>query len=218
MDIFSGDNLVKLIEAAGLFGLFFIVFAESGLFFGFFSPGDSLLFTAGFLASQNFFNLPVLILVLFIAAVLGDSVGYTFGHKLGPKLFNRPDSRFFKKENLLKAQAFYEKHGPKTIVLARFTPIIRTFAPIVAGAGTMHYRTFITYNIIGGALWTLSMTLAGYFLGSVIPDVDKYMLPIIALIIIVSLIPAVKEYLASKKESKKNGNKNNKPELPKSSD
>lgn len=216
MDIFSGDNLVHLIQTAGLLGLFFIVFAESGLFFGFFLPGDSLLFTAGFLASQNYFNLPILILVLFIAAVLGDSVGYAFGHKLGPKLFNKPDSRFFKKENLLKAQAFYEKHGPKTIVLARFTPIIRTFAPIVAGAGTMHYKTFITYNVLGGALWTLSMCLGGYFLGSVIPDVDKYMLPIIALIILVSLIPAIKEYLSSRKESKKNATKSS-SEVPQSS-
>lgn len=216
MDIFSGDNLIQLIQTAGLLGLFFIVFAESGLFFGFFWPGDSLLFTAGFLASQNYFNLPILILIVFIAAVLGDSVGYTFGHKLGPKLFNKPDSRFFKKENLLKAQAFYEKHGPKTIVLARFTPIIRTFAPIVAGAGTMHYKTFITYNILGGALWTLLMCLGGYFLGSVIPDVDKYMLPIIALIILVSLIPAIKEYLSSRKESKKDATKSS-SEVPQSS-
>lgn len=200
MDIFSGDNLINLITTGGLLGLFLIVFAESGLFFGFFLPGDSLLFTAGFLASQGIFNLPILILIVFIGAVLGDNVGYSFGKKVGPKLFSRQDSRFFKKENLLKAQAFYEKHGPKTIVLARYTPIIRTFAPIVAGAGNMHYRTFFTYNLLGGALWTGSMCIAGYFLGSVIPDVDKYMLPIIAIIIIVSLLPALKEYLQAKKK------------------
>jgi len=198
MDIFSGDNLINLIKTGGLLGLFFITFAESGLFFGFFLPGDSLLFTAGFLASQDVFNLPLLLLILFLGAVLGDNVGYSFGKKIGPKIFNKEDSRFFKKENLLKAQAFYEKHGPKTIVLARYTPIIRTFAPIIAGVSSMKYSTFLTYNIIGGGLWTLSMTLAGYFLGSVIPDVDKYMLPIIAIIIIVSLIPAASEYLRSK--------------------
>ena len=198
MDIFSGDNLINLIKTGGLLGLFFITFAESGLFFGFFLPGDSLLFTAGFLASQDVFNLPLLLLILFLGAILGDNVGYSFGKKIGPKIFNKEDSRFFKKENLLKAQAFYEKHGPKTIVLARYTPIIRTFAPIIAGVSSMKYSTFLTYNIIGGGLWTLSMTLAGYFLGSVIPDVDKYMLPIIAIIIIVSLIPAASEYLRSK--------------------
>lgn len=203
MEIFSGDNLINLIQTGGLLGLFFIIFAESGLFFGFFLPGDSLLFTAGFLASQGVFNLPILILVVFIAAVLGDNVGYSFGKKVGPKLFSREDSKFFKKENLLKAQAFYDKHGPKTIVLARYTPIVRTFAPIVAGVGSMKYKTFFAYNLLGGALWTGSMVLAGYFLGSVIPDVDKYMLPIIAVIIIISLMPAVKEYLQSRGSSSK---------------
>ena len=200
MDIFSGENLIKLIETVGLIGIFFITFAESGLFFGFFLPGDSLLFTSGFLASQGFFNLPLLLLTIFLGAVLGDSVGYMFGKRVGPKIFSKEDSRFFHKKNLDKAQAYYEKHGPKTIVLARYTPIIRTFAPIVAGVGSMKYKTFITYNLIGGALWTLSMTLAGFFLGSVIPDVDKYMLPIVLIIIIISLIPTVKEYFAGKKK------------------
>lgn len=202
MDIFHGDGLANLIKAVGLIGIFGIVFAESGLLIGFFLPGDSLLFTAGFLASQGFFNVFVLAILVFIAAVTGDSVGYSFGKRLGPKLFKKDDSMFFKKSHLLKAQAFYEKHGAKTIVLARFTPIVRTFAPIVAGAGSMHYRTFITYNVLGGFFWSFSMTFAGFFLGSVIPDVDKYMLPIIAAIIIVSFIPTVVEVIKARREKK----------------
>src|SRR3990172_5369445 len=134
-------DIVSLIKTVGLFGVWGIVFAESGLFFGFLLPGDSLLFTAGILASQGFLNIWVLSLGCFAAAVLGDSVGFAFGRKVGPKIFNRPDSKIFKKDHLLKAHAFYEKHGPKTIVLARFMPFIRTFAPIVAGAADMHYST-----------------------------------------------------------------------------
>jgi membrane-associated protein len=182
-------DLKSLILSIGLLGVFGIVFAESGLFFGFFLPGDSLLLTAGLLASQGFFDIKILILGCCIGAIAGDSVGYWFGKKAGPKIFKRPNSLLFKKENLLKAKAFYEKHGGKTIVLARFMPFIRTFAPIVAGAGDMHYSRFLFFNIFGGVFWVLSMSLLGYFLGEVVPDIEKYIIFIIAGIIFLSVLP-----------------------------
>ena len=188
-------DLLKILPAIGYLGIFAIVFAESGLLIGFFLPGDSLLFTAGFLASQGIFDIRILSLICFIGAVLGDSVGYTFGHKVGRRLFHKKDSLLFHKDNLLKAENFYEKHGKKTIVIARFMPMIRTFAPIVAGVGNMEYKTFISYNIIGGFLWGVGLTLAGYFLGNIIPNVDKYLLPIIALIIILSVAPTANHIL-----------------------
>jgi membrane-associated protein len=184
-------DLVELIKTVGYIGLFAIIFAESGLLIGFFLPGDSLLFTAGFLASQGFLSLPILIVVCFVAAVAGDSVGYSFGRRVGRRLFQREDSLLFHKKHIIRAQEFYEKHGPKTIVLARFVPIVRTFAPIVAGMGEMQYRKFVTYNIVGGVLWAIGVTLAGFFLGNIIPDVDKYLLPIIVVIIFVSVLPGV---------------------------
>lgn len=184
-------DLVALIKTVGYIGVFAIVYAESGLFIGFFLPGDSLLFTAGFLASQDVLSLPVLVVGCFLAAVLGDSTGYAFGRRVGKRLFQRGDSRFFHKKNVLRAQAFYEKHGAKTIVLARFVPIVRTFAPIVAGIGEMPYRTFVIFNVFGGLLWAVGVTLGGYFLGNLIPDVDKYLLPIIFLIILVSVLPGI---------------------------
>jgi membrane-associated protein len=183
----------------GYIGIFAIIFAESGLLIGFFLPGDSLLFTAGFLASpaaealfgRKIFDLPVLCIGCFIAAVVGDSVGYTFGRRVGPMIFKKEDSLFFSKANVEKAQAFYEKHGGKAIVLARFMPIVRTFAPIVAGVGHMNYRRFLFFNFFGGLLWAVGVTVAGYFLSAFIPaeDVDKYLLPIIAIIIFVSVAP-----------------------------
>jgi membrane-associated protein len=190
----DSETLRAVVEAAGFlahFIIFAIVFAESGLLFGFFLPGDSLLFTAGFLASQGYLDLPLLLTGCFIAAVTGDSVGYWFGHRVGRRLFERQDSFFFHRRNLERTEAFYRKHGGKTIVLARFLPAIRTFAPIVAGVGAMSYRWFLFYNIFGAVLWAIGVTTAGYFLGSVIPDVDKYLLPIIALIILVSSLPAL---------------------------
>jgi membrane-associated protein len=186
-----------LIKTLGLVGVLGIVFAESGLLFGFFFPGDSLLFTAGFLASQGFINILVLSVGSFIAAVLGDNVGYAFGRRVGPKIFTKQDSLFFKKTYLKQAQAFYEKHGAKTIVLARFIPIVRTFAPIIAGVGQMHYRTFFFYNVLGGGLWTFGVSFAGYFLGKIIPNVDQYLLPIILVIIFVSILPGVWEFYRS---------------------
>ena len=193
-------DLTQLIITVGMVGLFAIVFAETGLFFGFFLPGDSLLVTAGLLASRGYFNVWILIPLLCIAAILGDSVGYWFGHKVGPAIFKKKGSLLFKKEYLDRAHVFYEKHGGKTIILARFVPIIRTFAPIVAGAARMEYRVFLSFNIFGGIFWITSMILLGYFLGNVIPDVDKYLIPIIAIIIFISILPGIFEAYKSRKE------------------
>ena len=185
------------IKAAGYLGIFGTVFAESGLFFGFFLPGDSLLFTAGFLASQGYFNILFLSMFCFLGAVLGDSFGYAFGKKTGLKLFAMENSLIFKKSHLEKARVFYETYGGKTIILARFIPIIRTFAPILAGVGVMKYSVFLSYNIIGGALWAVGLPFLGYFLGNVIPDVDKYLILIITAIIIASIFPPIIHILKS---------------------
>lgn len=184
-------DLVELIRTVGYLGVFTIVFLESGLLIGFFFPGDSLLFTAGFLASQGFLDIKILIAGCFLAAVAGDSIGYLIGKKIGPKIFTRENSIFFHKKHLERAQKFYDKHGGKTIILARFVPVIRAFAPVVAGVGTMNYKKFVTYNLIGGVLWVIGVTFAGYYLGSMIPDVDKYLLPIVGLIIVASVLPGV---------------------------
>lgn len=177
-----------------LAGVSAIVFAESGLFFGFFLPGDSLLFTAGLLASQGFMSIVPLTLCAFVAAVLGDNVGYWFGHKVGPKIFAREDSLLFKKHHLEQAKAFYEKHGSKTIVLARFVPFVRTFAPIVAGAAQMHYSTFIAFNLLGGLLWAVGLTLLGYFLGN-IPFIKSHYEWVIVLIVLASIIPVALHFV-----------------------
>ncbi len=201
------ELLIKYGPTVGYFMIFGIIFAESGLLIGFFLPGDSLLFTAGFLASPasievlhkfglpataSFFALPVLLIGCFLAAVVGDSIGYTFGKKVGQRLFQREDSLLFNKRNVLKAQAFYERHGGKAIVLARFVPVVRTFAPIVAGVGDMKYSRFLAFNLIGGLLWAIGVTVAGYFLAQIIgPDnIDKYLLPIVVLIVLISVAPA----------------------------
>jgi len=170
-------DLVELIEKVSYVGLFAIIFAESGLFFGFFLPGDSLLLTTGLLVSKGQLNLYILMPLLFVAAVLGDSVGYWFGNKTGPRIFNRDNSLLFRRKNLLKAKAFYDKHGGKTITLARFVPFIRTFAPIVAGAVEMHYRRFLFFNLFGGFIWAVGVLLLGYFLGVAfgsVEGIDKY--------------------------------------------
>jgi len=180
-----------LIETFGYLGLFVIVFAESGLFFGFFLPGDSLLLTAGLFAYKGLLNLWWLLPLLFVAAVLGDNVGYWFGRKAGPPLFNREESLLFKRKNLLAARAFYDKHGGKTIVLARFMPFIRTFAPIVAGAVEMDYGRFMLFNLFGGLVWAVGVTLAGFFLGSFFPPevLDRYFVVIVLVVIVLSVAP-----------------------------
>jgi len=193
-------NLVSIIQFVGYPGLFTAVFLESGVFFGFFLPGASMLFTAGLLASQGFFNIWLLIPLLTIAAILGDNTGYWFGAKVGLKLFDRPNSRFFHKEHLVQAKHFYEQHGVLAIVLARFVPIVRTFAPIVAGMVQMRYRTFVVYNITGALLWASGVTFLGYILGAKVPAVQTYLTPIILLIIITTCIPLVRQYWKSRKE------------------
>lgn len=189
MESLLHGDMVSFAKAAGLIGIFLVVFAESGLLIGFFLPGDSLLFTAGFLASQGYFGIVPLMILCFLGAILGDSAGYSFGKRMGSKIFRREDSLLFHKDHLRKAETFYEQHGGKAIVLSRFMPVVRTFAPIVAGVGKMHYRTFLVYNVIGGALWSLGLTALGYFLGSMIPNVDRYLLPIVGAIVLLSITP-----------------------------
>ncbi|MBN2306286.1 MAG: VTT domain-containing protein [Anaerolineae bacterium] len=189
-------DLKEFIATIGYIGVFAIVFAESGLLIGFFLPGDSLLFTAGVIAGSSKLqdtlgvelSYPILAIGCFIAAVSGDSVGYWFGKRVGRRLFQRKDSLFFKKKYLIQAEEMYHKHGGKIIVIARFIPIVRTFAPIVAGIGTMHYRRFISYNVFGGLLWAVGVVSMGYFLGDA---ADGYLLPIVAAIIIISVLPPV---------------------------
>jgi membrane-associated protein len=194
-------DLPTLIKAIGYIGVTAIIFAECGLLIGFFLPGDSLLFTAGFLASQGFLDIWVLTVLCTVAAVLGPAVGYWFGFQVGPRLFNREDSRFFHKKHLERAHAFYEQHGGKALVLARFMPVVRTFAPIVAGMARMSYGPFVLYTLIGAAVWAIGVTWAGFYLGNAIPDVDKYLLPIIAVIIIASIAPsAIHLWRESRKE------------------
>jgi len=200
-----GVDLIDLVKTVSVIGVALIIFAESGLLIGFFLPGDSLLFTAGFLTFSGVIsvNIHILVLIMFIAAVLGDSVGYTFGRRVGYKIFNRPNSLLFKQEYIKKAQDFYEKYGGKTIVIARFIPIVRTFAPVVAGVAKMKYRTFLSFNIMGGFLWAAGVTYAGYFLGSWFQhmgwDIDQILLPIVILILVASVLPPLIHLLKDKK-------------------
>ena len=182
-------ELQTAIATAGYAGIVAIVFAESGLLIGFFLPGDSLLFTAGFIASQGALDIRLLVPLCFVAAVAGDAVGYAFGSRIGRRLFQREDSRLFRRQHLLRAEAFFTRHGGKAIVLARFLPVIRTFTPIVAGMGAMPYRRFAAFNALGGLLWAVGVTLAGYFLGQVLPGADRYLLPIAVVIVAASMLP-----------------------------
>jgi len=200
-----GFDLIEFSKLASILGVALVVFAESGLLIGFFLPGDSLLFTTGFLISAGFLNVNIhlAVLIVFLAAVLGDSVGYTFGRRLGPRLFRKQDARFFKQDYIKQAQAFYEKHGGKTIIIARFIPIVRTFAPIVAGASKMEYRRFLTFNVIGAFLWAAGVTYTGFLLGRVFEsagiEIDTILLPIVAVIILVSVLPPAIHILKTKK-------------------
>jgi membrane-associated protein len=185
-------DLPALIQWAGYLGLTLIVFTETGLFFGFFLPGDSLLVTAGLLASQGFpLDVYRLGALLSAAAICGDNTNYWIGRLTGPRIFNREDSFFFKRKHVERAHAFYERHGAKTIVLARFMPIIRTFAPLVAGVAQMRYRTFLTFSVTGGLLWIWSMLFVGYFLGRYIPGIDKHIELVIIAVIFLSILPGL---------------------------
>ncbi|MBT2397347.1 DedA family protein [Streptomyces sp. ISL-100] len=193
-----------LLEQFGLIGLLVIVFAESGLLIGFFLPGDSLLFTTGLLVTTGVLKNPLWLVCLLVvlAAIIGDQVGYLFGRKVGPALFKRPDSKLFKQENVEKAHDFFEKYGPKSLVLARFVPIVRTFTPIIAGVSRMNYRSFITFNIIGGVLWGAGVTLLGASLGK-IQFVRTHIEAILILIVLISVVPIAVEYLRARSKNKK---------------
>ncbi|MFK0159221.1 DedA family protein [Streptomyces sp. NPDC090493] len=193
-----------LLDQFGIWGLLLVVFAESGLLIGFFLPGDSLLFTCGLLITSNQLDFPLwgAIALICLAAILGDQAGYMFGKKVGPSLFNRPDSRIFKQENVAKAHEFFEKHGPKSLILARFVPVIRTFTPIIAGVSGMAYRSFLTFNVIGGVLWGAGVTLLGSWLGKIGFVKDNIEL-ILILIVLVSVVPIVIEFLRARAKAKK---------------
>lgn len=186
-------DLPALVQWAGYVGLTLIIFAETGLLVGVFLPGDSLLVTAGLLAADPAFgiNLWLLGLILTIAAIVGDTVGYNVGKAAGPRIFTREDSLFFHKDHLLKAQAFYEKHGGKTIIIARFMPIVRTFAPVVAGMGRMQYGSFLAYNVIGGIVWIWSMLLTGYILARTVPGVAAHVEKVILVVVFLSILPGI---------------------------
>lgn len=188
-----------LIAWAGYVGLTLIIFTETGLLFGFFLPGDSLLVTAGLFASQGQLDVYKLGALLTVAAIVGDSLGYAIGKAAGPRIFTRPDSLFFNKKHLVRAEQFYEKHGGKTIIIARFMPIIRTFAPVVAGVGRMNYRRFIAYNVVGGIFWVWSMLFTGYFLGRLVPNIDQHIEKVIILVIFLSILPGIIGWLKSRR-------------------
>jgi membrane-associated protein len=198
-----GPDMEGLVKAVGFIGVLLIVFAESGLLVGFFLPGDSLLFTAGFLASQDLLSIWPLSVGCFLAAVAGDSFGYWCGKRYGPRVFRRRESFLFDPKHLARSNAFYARHGGKTIVIARFVPIVRTFAPILAGVGVMPYRRFVAYNVVGGALWAFGLTWLGYWLGSEIPGIDRYLLPVIALIVLVSVAPTLIHLLKTREDRRR---------------
>lgn len=217
-DLLNPKLIIETFLAKGglfvYFGLVFIVFAETGLALGFFLPGDSLLVVAGLFAAAGRLNLAILVSTLFVAAVVGDAVGYYTGSRLGPRLFKRKKSLLFRPSHLQKAHAFYEKYGGKTIVIARFIPIVRTFAPIVAGAANMPYRRFVVFNVLGGFLWVSSMLLGGYFLGSVLKskfgiDLDEHIEWVVIVVVTLSLIPPFVEYLKSRRAKARAGGARN---------
>ena len=210
-ELLNPKNIIDFLTTKGLlltyFGLIFIVFAETGLAVGFFLPGDSLLVVAGLIARAGRLNVAILLSTLFVAAVVGDAVGYYTGLKLGPRLFTRKKSLLFRPSHLQKAHEFYEKYGGKTIIIARFVPIVRTFAPIVAGAAQMPYRRFLAYNVVGGFAWVFSMILAGYFLGTVVEQalgirLEDHIEKVVVVVVALSLLPPVIEYLKSRREKK----------------
>lgn len=202
--ILSPEGLFEALGKFATIGLFLIIFAESGLLVGFFLPGDSLLFIAGLIAAGNSdlkvsLSLPVILIGCAIAAIAGDQVGYAFGKKVGPSLFNRPDSKIFKQQYVAQADAFFDRHGSKAIVLARFVPIVRTFTPILAGVGKMHYRRFVVYNVAGGLLWTVGVIMLGYWFGNIAFIKNNIEIVLIG-IVVLSIIPALIEFLRHRKQ------------------
>jgi membrane-associated protein len=192
-------NVPELIRWGGLVGMAAIVFAETGLMVGFFLPGDSLLVTAGVFAARGDLSISSLNAVVMLAAVAGDATGYWIGRRAGRALYSRPDSLLFRREHLLRTHEFYERHGGKTIVIARFMPIVRTFAPVVAGAADMTYRHFAVYNIAGGVLWAASMSLTGYFLGLSVPNIETNIHLVVAAVIVLSLVPGFVAWLRNRR-------------------
>lgn len=200
--ILTTDGLRHLVVEGGYIALFIIIFSETGLLIGFFLPGDSLLVSTGLLIATGMvdMNIATLNLLLMLAAVLGDAAGYFIGTRAGHALYNRPNSRWFKREHLLRTHAFYEKHGGKTIIFARFIPIVRTFAPVVAGAADMGYKKFATFNIIGGVAWIFSTTMLGYLLARAVPNIEKYLHLVIGVVVLLSLLPPIFEWLKHRKK------------------
>ena len=192
---------MTIVKAGGYLGIASVVFAESGILLGLFLPGDSLLFIAGLLSAGGVLSFGPLVLIVVASAILGDSVGYWFGVKMGNTFFQKKDSRFFKQEYVTRTQKFFEAYGGRAVVLARFVPIVRTIAPVLAGVGTMSYKKFLRYNILGGCLWGAGMVSLGYFLGSIIPDSEKYVLPLSLLIIVLSFLPILINHFRTKSAS-----------------
>lgn len=202
-NVYNVQGLAQIGGIVGIAVMSGIVFAETGLLIGFFLPGDSLLVTAGIFAAKGSLNIVWLNLALIVAAIAGDATGYWIGYRAGKAIYDRPDSFFFRRKHLVAAHEFYERHGGKTIIIARFMPIIRTFAPVVAGAGTMSYARFASYNVIGGILWVVSMTLTGYFLGQAIPNLEEHIHVVVAIVIFLSLVPGIIAYLRARLQSRR---------------
>jgi membrane-associated protein len=210
LDLFHQlTDVQQLVRLGGYVGLTAIIFAETGLLIGFFLPGDSLLVTAGLLSTQPQYGLNVWLLglLLTVAAVVGNSVGYAIGHVSGPRLFTRDDSLLFKKKHLYRAHEFYEKHGGKTLVIARFMPIVRTFVPVVAGMAGMRFRDYTAYNVLGAVLWIWSMLFIGYFLGRYIPGVENHITKVILVVIFLSLLPGLISWQRERKRAMASGSR-----------
>lgn len=205
--ITTPEGIIQLVASGGYVALVAIIFAETGLLVGFFLPGDSLLITAGLAAATGALDIGTLNALLIPAAIIGDAVGYAFGRRSGSRIMQKPSTRFFKHSHLEKSREFYERHGARTVIIARFIPVIRTFAPVVAGMSGMPYRKFALYNVVGAVLWIGSLTLVGYWLGQTIPNITAYFHWVIAIVIALSLVPPFLEYLRSARERTKNAAK-----------